>query len=511
MEVRFMDPMYNTTRIVDAYTSCIWNDQYIGYGDFELCFPMEVGSLDGIGIDWYASIRESEKYMVVEGIEIQTSVTEGNTLIVTGRSFESFLERRVIQDDVILTGKLQDCIMRLLNSNAIIPENENRTIPGLSFKKVDDPVINDYEIEFELKAGDNLYDAIYVICDSYKLGFKVVPTTNGQMEFQLYNGVDRSYGQNTNPWIVFSPKFENIKETDMIVDVADKKSTINTNIDYKLQHPNDEDTDEVLKLSIGDDIYGFDRREIYSSVSVSIEKVDISQFGRAEDRVNIRDYQSWEPIYFDSAAYKEAHDKWANNVDQARPEYKEDRTEWRQVEKAGSNEPGWQEAHPNENPYTWQLEHIPGDSAADRAKKDAYYNSILEKEPRESSFYRYGWVLTDPAGYAEALANAQAEIDAEFNAAVADKVENAKKTALEKLDSELAKHLSITNFHGEVDSNVQYLFGRDYYLGDIIQFVNAFYFQATTRLTGITFSQDPSTGFIIQPTFTSDDEAVFEV
>lgn len=511
MEVRFMDKMFNTTRIVDAYTSCIWNDEYIGYGDFELCFPMEYGSLDGINIGWYASIRESKKYMVVEGLEITTSVTEGNMLIVTGRSLESYLDGRIIQDDQMLTGNLQTCIMRLLNSNAIYPSEPNRVLPGLSFKPSQDSHVTSLSLDFELKSGDNLYDAIYVICDAYKLGFQITPLENGMMEFELYAGADRSYAQEENPWLVFSPKFENLKETDMVVDVTTKKTTAYSNSSYRLQHADGETTDELLKVVVGGDAYGFDRKEIYKEVSISVEEVDIKQFGEASDRVNIRDFQTYEPVYFDRVGYEEALEKWSSKLDSVRPEFKEERTEWKQVERAGSNEPGWQEAHPNENPNIWVKETIPGDDAATRAKKQARYNSVLEQEPSESDFMRWGWVMSDRAGYNAAIAAAQEAINSEFNAAVQDKVAQASKNAKKELEAEVAKYVSITNFHGEMDSNVQATFGTDYYLGDIVQFVNQFQFQAVTRITGITYSQEPSTGFIVKPTFTSDDEAVFEI
>lgn len=511
MEVRFMDKQFNTTRIVDAYTSCIWNDEYIGYGDFELSFPMEVGGLDGINIDWYASIKESKKYMVVEGIEITTSVTEGNLLTITGRSFESFLDRRVIIENVILKGNLQTAIMRLLNSNAIIPINSKRVIPGLSFKPSTDPMVTSLEIDFELVPGDNLYDAIYTICDVYKLGFQILPTENGQMEFELYAGVDRSYNQEAVPWVVFSPKYENLKETDMYMNISTRRTSAYSVSKYKQQQADGSSVDSTVTISVGDSAYGFDRRETYKEVSVSIEEVDIAQFGKPEDRVNIRDYQSWEPVYFDRNSYNAALEKWGATLDSVRPDYKEERTEWRQVEKVGSNEPGWQEAHPNENPYTWQQVTIPGDDAATRARKEARYNSVLEKEPREDDYMRYDWVMTDRPGYDAAVQAAQEAINAEFDAAVADKVQSAANSAKTELNGELAKHSDTTNFHGELDTNVQFIFGKDYYLGDLVQIVNEYSFQAVTRVTGMMYSQEPSTGFIQRPTFTSDDEAVFEV
>lgn len=515
MEVRFMDSHFNTTKIVDAYQSCIWNDEYIGYGDFELVVPMNYASLTDISIGGYASIRESNRYMYIEGLSITTSVTEGNSLIVTGRSLECLLAFRIIKDSTILTGNLQDCIMRLLNSCAIAAENTKRYLPGLMFKKSTDLAVTSLTVDFELEPGDNLYDAIYVICDAYKLGFRVLPMEDGQMEFELYAGVDRSYKQEANPWIVFSPKYENLTSSEMVTDLSNHKTTVYSEFKYTKQTPNVDgsvtETEEIQKIEVGEDAEGFDRREIFVTVNVSVDKVDIAQFGKKEDRVNIRDYQSWEPVYFDRAGYNAALEKWADRVDKNRPNIKEERTEWKQVEKTGSNEPGWQEAHPNENPYTWIQVTIPGDDAATIARKNARYDRVRSEEPSEQDFMEYGWVLTDPGGYSAALQKAQNDINTEFSAAVSDKLGTAITSAKNQCSAKLKEYENVSTFSGEVDSNVQSQFGTDYFLGDIVQIVNEYDVQAVTRVVGMTFSQEPSTGLIMRPRFESDNKAVFEV
>lgn len=516
MEVRFMDKYYNTTKIVDAYTSCIWVDAYIGYGDFELVFPMNYSSLIGINRGAYASIRESDRYMVIEGIQIDTSVTEGSNLVITGRSLECLLCDRTIKESTIISGSLQDGIHRLLNANAINPDDANRIIPGLCFKKSKDPAVNSLTLDLELEPGDNLYDAIYAICDAYKIGFRILPLENGRMEFELYAGLDRSYAQLKNPWVVFSPKFENLTESHLSVNDTSFKNMAYTNVEYKKQVAGGggevETVDEILYVEVGANNYGFNRQEIYvSPPSISIEEVDIAQFGTAESRVNIRDFQSWEPVYFNRSKYDEAMEKWRNQLESVRPTIKKEKKEWKSYWKEGSSEPGWQETHPDEAPFYWVLETIPGDDAKTIAAKWDRYNAVADNEPRQDDFMEYAWVMVDQAGYDNALAAAQAEINAEFAAAVADKVSSAQTYVEEILREELTKYENITNFSGQVDSNVQFIFGRDYGLGDIVQISNAFDIQAVTRVTSMTFSQEPSTGFIMSPTFTSDNEAVFEI
>lgn len=515
MEVRFMDNHFNTTKIVDAYSSCIWNDNYIGYGDFELVLPMEYSSLNGINIGAYASIRESDRYMVVETTQINTSLEDGDLLTVTGRSLEVVLTYRIVRKDTLITGNLQDGIMRLLNDSGITPDSSNRNLPGLHFKKSEDPEITKLEIELELVTGDNLYDAIYAMCEVYHLGFRILPMEDGKMEFELYRGIDRSYNQSINPWIIFSHRFENLTESSLLVDESNQKTVIFSDMIYKRQivDSNGEVTEEEMTMTfeIGESLKGFDRREIYKEIRGTVEQVDISKFGTAKSRVNIRDYQTWEPVYFDREAYEKAYEKWEKDWAASRPDIKEEKQEWKSYWKDGSADPGWQEAHPDEPPFYWVLETIPGTDAKQAAAMWEHHHAIGDREPKKDDFMEYDWVLTDPLGYEEALREAQQAINAEFNKAVDEQVEIMRKAAITELTEELAKYSTVTNFNGQIDSNVQYKFGEDYYLGDIVQIVNKFDIQATTRVVGMLYSQEPATGFIMRPTFTSDDEAVFEI
>lgn len=58
--------------------------------------------------------------------------------------------------------------------------------------------------------GDCLYDVVKGLCEENNIGFKIVLTDENKFAFSLYAGVDRSYEQTENPYVVFSPNFENI-------------------------------------------------------------------------------------------------------------------------------------------------------------------------------------------------------------------------------------------------------------------------------------------------------------
>ena len=57
------------------------------------------------------------------------------------------------------------------------------------------------------------------LCVTYDYGFKLKWLGNG-FEFQLYQGTDRSFDQNVNPYVVFSPEFENLGNTEYVKDTS---------------------------------------------------------------------------------------------------------------------------------------------------------------------------------------------------------------------------------------------------------------------------------------------------
>ncbi len=195
--------------MVDTYESFIWTDRYYEYGDFELYTIMKEDTLKYIKQDYYLQNRESEHVMIIEKILINSDVEDGNHITVTGRSLESILDRRIIWGQKILSGNLQNGIKNLLDECIISPTDNNRKIENFIFEFSTDPAITGLTIDAQY-TGDNLYDVIQKICEERNIGFKITLNDNKQFVFKLYMGTDRSYDQTDVPYVVFSPKFENI-------------------------------------------------------------------------------------------------------------------------------------------------------------------------------------------------------------------------------------------------------------------------------------------------------------
>lgn len=215
MELLIMDENFAGVSTLDIFESLIWTDRYYACGDFEIYMPCSEKMLSTLKQDMYLYLRESEHIMIIEDIQIDTDVEDGAHLTVTGRSLESILDRRVIWNLTTLSGGLQAGIKQLLNENAIAPSDPARAIPNLIFEDSTDSKITNLALNAQYY-GENLYDVICEVCESNEIGFKITLNDSNQMVFSLYAGTDRSYEQTENPYVIFSPGFDNLLNSNYI-------------------------------------------------------------------------------------------------------------------------------------------------------------------------------------------------------------------------------------------------------------------------------------------------------
>ena len=254
MELTLLNTSLDAVAIIDEYESIIWTDRYYECGDFELYAPVTTRILDMFKQDYYLLNRTSEHVMIIEKLLIKTDVEEGNHITITGRSLESILKRRIVWKQRSYNGNLQNGIKTLLTENIIAPSDSARKIDNFIFEESTDPRITALKLDVQY-TGDELYDVVSRICKAHGLGFKVTLNDNKQFVFKLYMGADRSYDQTENPYVVFSPKFENIVNSNYI----ESKSVLKN---VALIGGEGEGTDRRY-IAIGT-ASGLDRRELFT-------------------------------------------------------------------------------------------------------------------------------------------------------------------------------------------------------------------------------------------------------
>lgn len=268
-----MDTNFKMVSILDVFISFIWTDRYYEYGDFELYTRVSTDILSKIQSEYYLLNKESEHLMIVENIEIETDLEDGHTVKITGRSLESILDRRIVWSSTIISGNIQDCIKKLLNDNIISPSISERKIDNFIFDTSNNSKITNTIIEETEYNGDNLYEIISGLCSANDIGFKVVLNKSNQFVFSLYVGEDRSYEQTKNPYVTFSPEFDNLINSNYVESIQDYK-----NVTLVVGEKDDND---ILKTASTGNVSGLSRRELYT------EATDINQ--KQEDDTTLTD------------------------------------------------------------------------------------------------------------------------------------------------------------------------------------------------------------------------------
>lgn len=211
MDLLILDKNLEPVGIIDSYESFIWTERYNKCGDFELYSAVTPDILELMKRDYYIVINGSDRAMVIEKILIEYDSEEGDHVTVSGRSLGSILDRRIIWGQKTLKGKIDFVMFDLLNDCLIEPLDGRRRIREFAYQSTADTDETIWTTEIDMQCtGDNLYDVVTKLCAEHNIGFKVMLTDDNRFRFKLYTGIDHSYQQIENPYVVFSPSMDNL-------------------------------------------------------------------------------------------------------------------------------------------------------------------------------------------------------------------------------------------------------------------------------------------------------------
>jgi hypothetical protein len=283
MNITIYDPTFEPVTIFDTYESFIWTDRYNEPGDFEIYTVLKPEYLSFFKRDYYVEIEDSEHMMIIENIETETDAESGNHLRISGRSLESILDRRIVWNQTNIEGSLEKGIRQLLTENIIAPEIKERQIENFIFEDSTDIRVTDLNMENQY-TGDTLLEVIEDVCKDNDIGFKICLNDNNQFVFSLYAGVDRSYEQDVNEYVVFKPSYDNVISSNYKEEGESFKNVClvvgdDRNFDADAQ-------DETLIINEDDKVKiarvvgyasGLSRRELYSNASGINKDEDMSE------------------------------------------------------------------------------------------------------------------------------------------------------------------------------------------------------------------------------------------
>ena len=203
MELVIADRDMRKLGIVET-ASVKWVSRYYDIGDFEIYIAMDQKVRELLRKDFYV-IRYDDPYVgIIEDIDI-TDDGEQEYLQVTGRFAESLLTRRIVYDQTQISGTVESGLISIIKNNITDPKIMSRKIEQIGIaapKGMKERMDAQY-------TGDEIADIIISVCQANGLGFRM-PLDKGRFMFELYKGKDRSYAQDTNPYVVFSDENDNL-------------------------------------------------------------------------------------------------------------------------------------------------------------------------------------------------------------------------------------------------------------------------------------------------------------
>jgi hypothetical protein len=276
MELLTLDSNYQPAELVERYNSLLWTERYSQAGDFQLVTTDVERMLNLLPLESYVTLRESTVPMMVEVHKIEKSINNAPVLTITGRSFETVLERRAavkmtyprfyngtsgpprvtwFEDRDTPSDVAYQALYQMLIDNETMISNKDALPMVDLIVPVDyqDPPLN--PVRQEVKPG-NLYSIVMELLGWNHHGLKAVRPALGfnKIGIEIYNG-----GDLTNT-VVFDAKFDQFESATYLL-----SETASTNWAYVFSKTNSAEIDKT-QGSV-DEPEGLERRVLYVDLS----------------------------------------------------------------------------------------------------------------------------------------------------------------------------------------------------------------------------------------------------
>ena len=199
--------------VCDSFSSLLWDIEYYQCGKFEVYIAANPRN-----IEIFKTARivgrndDKEHFGIIESVQIDTDMENGDYLTVSGRFLMCLLERRIIYPTCSFTSQksYSDIVHAVVSQNAI--HDDNRRITGLSLGSVSGDC---WGQTTKLQVSyDNLMKWIYTICEKIggtaNIRLKKISGEQYEMVLDLSEGTDRSIVQKENSHIIFSDGYTNL-------------------------------------------------------------------------------------------------------------------------------------------------------------------------------------------------------------------------------------------------------------------------------------------------------------
>jgi hypothetical protein len=226
MDIHAQDEDFQDIGLIENYETLIWSERYSAFGDFDLKLPKNHEYRDLLATSSYLTIPSSKYTMCLE-----TTEEDNSGVKVKGRSLESILDRRIIEDaGPTAATSHTNYIVKLIGYNiggsAVVPE---RRVSTLFINDAVPPGFVDTTTYEPIKYGENLYATVRKLANERQLGFRILnPEASVLMSFEFYFGEDHSafHGEP----VIFSESLGNIQNVKQLKSSAPYKNLAVVNL-----------------------------------------------------------------------------------------------------------------------------------------------------------------------------------------------------------------------------------------------------------------------------------------
>lgn len=226
MELWIYSDAFALLGVVDTASSIIWANRFRQCGDMEIYVAAtdkmrELLIFDATLEDRFVVRRDDEMVCLIERVESVTDEEKGDVLLVTGRCLRSIYTRRIVWEQTVLTGTVEEGLRRLVSDAYMSNAPQGRRYAPLQLAPA-----HGYTDTIEKQiTGDELLAALEEICGAHNYGMKItMAPREGTMTADFYKGTDRTAGQSENPRVIFSEQYGNLLGTNHTRDATAYKT-----------------------------------------------------------------------------------------------------------------------------------------------------------------------------------------------------------------------------------------------------------------------------------------------
>ena len=211
MELYILDTNRTLTGIVEHFEYLRWTRRYAACGSFELKAIATPENVALLRVGNYLWKNDDEECGIIESLEM--SMTDRETITVSGRFTTSILARRILWGTEVLSGDAGGNVANLLSRHLRAPSDSARQISYIDY--TDRTPYMAIQMQASYK---NLLDVLFEICEIHDAGLRMTynPSTKRfAVDFYKAGAVQA----------VFSQEFENLNEQIYAEDYTDTANT----------------------------------------------------------------------------------------------------------------------------------------------------------------------------------------------------------------------------------------------------------------------------------------------